>query len=733
MTTDADGPRPLRERASGERILGRARPRLRGPALREVLRLAAPRPGGAARRGPRAARSRALERRLPAPGRPARSTSGVSVTPLATGEAAGGGYLVVFQDLTEIRRLEQEVRTKEKLAAVGEMAAQLAHEIRNPLGSISGSAQVLMGEPALGDEQGQLLEIISRESKRLSDTLNRFLFQARPSAPAARAGRPAAARRGGGHAAAQRPGGAARPRGRVRGGRGARTCAWPTPTRSRRSSGTWPATGSRRCPRAAGSRSRLRRGSGEVVLTVRDEGRGMGRDEQRRMFEPFRTSGAMGTGLGLAIVYRIVREHGGDIEVRSAPGQGAPRSTCACPSSPSPARMSGRAREAAASGSPCSPSPRRSRPPSPARSSAPRVFFERDILSYWYPGMAVFRRAVAEGAWPLWNPHVGFGAPLLADASFQLAYPPTWLALVLPLAVYYKLFAAGHCLWAAVGRLRPRPAGSACRAARRRRRRGAFALSGPLLSAASLFHHYAGRGLDALGARGARGVSCGGPGLGSAGRARPRRGRPAPRRLGRPVPRDGRPRRRPGSPGTWRARARRRRGVRSPRPAASSSRSGSAAALGAVQWLPTAEQALRGGRAPARARRAPTGRCTRCRSSTSLVPRLVAGAPLSPAAREALFEGRAPLLACLYVGAVRPRPRRARGVDRSSRGARRRRRRPLLPASRRSGATPRSRGARRGARLRADAVPAEAPPAVRPVRRPRSPATGPRLGRAWPA
>ncbi len=62
--------------------------------------------------------------------------------------------LLVFQDLTEIKRLENEVRIKEKLAAVGEMAAQLAHEIRNPLGSISGSAQVLMSEPGMSARPG---------------------------------------------------------------------------------------------------------------------------------------------------------------------------------------------------------------------------------------------------------------------------------------------------------------------------------------------------------------------------------------------------------------------------------------------------------------------------------------------------------------------------------------------------------------------------------------------------
>ena len=106
---------------------------------------------------------------------------GVSVSALATTDPRNAGYLLVFQNLTEIKRLEREVRTKEKLAAVGEMAAHLAHEIRNPLGSISGSAQVLMAESNISSEQGRLLAIITRESKRLSDTLNQFLYQARPS------------------------------------------------------------------------------------------------------------------------------------------------------------------------------------------------------------------------------------------------------------------------------------------------------------------------------------------------------------------------------------------------------------------------------------------------------------------------------------------------------------------------------------------------------------------------
>jgi hypothetical protein len=280
--------------------------------------------------------------------------------------------------------------------------------------------------------------------------------------------------------------------------------------------------------------------------------------------------------------------------------------------------------------------------------STSSVFYQRDIQAYWYPHMAVFRRAIAEGSWPVWNPWVGFGAPLLADATFELAYPPTWLALVLPPAVQFKLVAVGHCLLAALG---------ACALARRlglgwtaAGTAGiAYALSGPFLSAASLFHHYAGAAwlpwllftLEGLLRRpgpasalrlglvagvqilaGSGDVCLAGGLLGSA-------------RLGLHLAR-----RRPS-----------RRHV--------SSLAGSGAlavalalAVGAVQWLPTAARAREGYRSVQDARTSAFWSLHPAVLADLAVPRLVTDLPLSAPARQALFEGREPLLACLYLGLV---------------------------------------------------------------------------------
>src|SRR5204863_1632801 len=90
------------------------------------------------------------------------------------------GYLFTFQDVTDVRRLERGARMQQRLAAVGEMAAGIAHEIRNPLASMSGSIQVLRQELPLSEEQAQLMDIVLRESERLNDTIKSFLAYARP-------------------------------------------------------------------------------------------------------------------------------------------------------------------------------------------------------------------------------------------------------------------------------------------------------------------------------------------------------------------------------------------------------------------------------------------------------------------------------------------------------------------------------------------------------------------------
>jgi two-component system sensor histidine kinase PilS (NtrC family) len=318
MTTDDEG-RILYINGFAEKILGRSAASMRGRTARELL--ATPLLGGAELQARVASRSLArLELSYQHPEGRQREL-GVSVTPLATGASDRRGYLVAFQDLTEIRRLEQEVRTKEKLAAVGEMAAQLAHEIRNPLGSIRGSAQVLMAEPGVAGEQQRLLEIISRESKRLSDTLNRFLYQARsPARPRDPVDlRPVLESA----VTLLRNGPEVRGNHEIRfeADEGPHVCL-ANPDEIAQVFWNLARNGLEAMPDGGRLDVALRRTAGDVVLSVRDQGRGMGREEQSRLFEPRPSSGRMGAGLGLAIVFQIVRQHEGDITVRSVAERG---------------------------------------------------------------------------------------------------------------------------------------------------------------------------------------------------------------------------------------------------------------------------------------------------------------------------------------------------------------------------------------------------------------------------
>jgi two-component system sensor histidine kinase PilS (NtrC family) len=93
------------------------------------------------------------------------------------------GVIAIFSDLTEAKRMENKVRVNDRLAAVGELSASIAHEIRNPLAAISGSVEVLSSELRLGDDNARLMELILKESHRLNVILSDFLAFARVSRP----------------------------------------------------------------------------------------------------------------------------------------------------------------------------------------------------------------------------------------------------------------------------------------------------------------------------------------------------------------------------------------------------------------------------------------------------------------------------------------------------------------------------------------------------------------------
>src|SRR5438093_9236316 len=106
-----------------------------------------------------------------------------SVSPVMIDEKKTAGYVWCFDDVTELRVLERQMRQKEQMAALGAMSAGIAHEIRNPLASIAGSFNLLRSDLRLNSDQDQLAETILRETERLNQTITEFLSYARPRTP----------------------------------------------------------------------------------------------------------------------------------------------------------------------------------------------------------------------------------------------------------------------------------------------------------------------------------------------------------------------------------------------------------------------------------------------------------------------------------------------------------------------------------------------------------------------
>src|SRR5829696_748506 len=105
---------------------------------------------------------------------------GYNVSPLSSETGETTGLVITFQDLTDIRSMEETSRRQERLSAVGRVAAGIAHEIRNPLAAMRGSIQVLRSELEADAPQRELMDIVLSESDRLNRIITDFLTYARP-------------------------------------------------------------------------------------------------------------------------------------------------------------------------------------------------------------------------------------------------------------------------------------------------------------------------------------------------------------------------------------------------------------------------------------------------------------------------------------------------------------------------------------------------------------------------
>jgi signal transduction histidine kinase len=205
---------------------------------------------------------------------------------------------------------------------VGEMAAGIAHEIRNPLASMSGSIQILRQELPLSTDQEQLMDIVLRESERLNNTIRSFLDYARPQRfETARFDLRRALNdtafllRNSADLHEHHTIDVHVPDGEIayEGDEGRiKQIIWNLATNGLRA---MPGGGSLRL-------AAMREAADGILLTVQDEGTGIPADEIDTLFQPFHGSFAKGTGLGLAIVHRIVTEYHGDIKISSQPGAG---------------------------------------------------------------------------------------------------------------------------------------------------------------------------------------------------------------------------------------------------------------------------------------------------------------------------------------------------------------------------------------------------------------------------
>lgn len=230
------------------------------------------------------------------------------------------GFIVIFQDLTQIKKLETEIKQKEKWAAIGELSSNIAHEIRNPLASLKGSIEMLKENSVPQNYKERLMEIALNEMDRLNRIITDFLTYSRPTPPEFKKfdlhelldetiellrnveqNKESVS---------------------IRKDYDGVVEVNADPKKMRQVFWNLGINSVEAMPEGGELVVSTRNTGGSIEITFQDNGMGIDRENVEKIFYPFFTTKEQGTGLGLAIAYRIVEEHGGRITVESSPGIG---------------------------------------------------------------------------------------------------------------------------------------------------------------------------------------------------------------------------------------------------------------------------------------------------------------------------------------------------------------------------------------------------------------------------
>jgi two-component system, NtrC family, sensor histidine kinase PilS len=265
---------------------------------------------------------------------------GFSISPLAGPGETPMGHTVIFQDITRYKEMEELINRNNRMAAVGQLAAGLAHEIRNPLTSLSGSIQMLKADLSLEGSNQRLMDIILRESERLNALITDFLLFAHPP----RTHKSAVDLKALCQETLDLFAHSQQYRTNIRICRPEFDSAVRVPADPYQikqvlwnlllnAAQSIPGAGevgielkrSKTAPLSSGLQDIVISGldgEGWAVITVRDSGKGIEAADKEKIFEPFFTTKEGGTGLGLAIVHKIIENHKGVIRVESEVNKG---------------------------------------------------------------------------------------------------------------------------------------------------------------------------------------------------------------------------------------------------------------------------------------------------------------------------------------------------------------------------------------------------------------------------